>query len=92
MNKPLGPVEAAEKIAEHLIGNAARPPSYTLVGALIEHELPSGYAEDKIFLATFDQLCFLCEVCGWWCSTDELHNMDGVTEKCDDCTDETDDD
>lgn len=86
-----GPVEAAELVADFLIGNASRFP-YTTEGALDQHELPAEYVSDKTFCATFDQLCFLCEVCGWWCSTDELHNMDGVTEKCDDCTDETNDD
>lgn len=91
MTAPLGPVEAAEAIAEHLIGSAARPPAYTIVGALEQFELPAEYAENKTFLAALDQLCFLCDNCGWWCSTDELHNMDGVTQKCDDCTDEVDD-
>lgn len=87
----VGPVEAAEIVANDLVGNACRAP-YTIAGTLEAHELPAGYAEDKTFCASFDQLAFLCEGCGWWCNTDELHNMDGSTEKCDDCTDETNDD
>lgn len=87
----VGPVEAAEVVADFLIGNASRFP-YNITGALSQHNLPSGYEENKTFCATFDQLAFLCEGCGWWCSTDELHNMDRVTEKCDDCTDEIEDD
>jgi hypothetical protein len=87
----LGPVEAAEAVADFLIGSADRWP-YTVAGALDQHELPAEYIDNKTFCATLDQLCFSCDACGWWCSTDELHNMDGVTEKCDDCSDETDDD
>lgn len=83
--------DAAQTVADFLIGSAEHG-VYTLVGALEQHELPAEYADNIKFLTSFDQLCFCCEGCGWWCSTDELHNMDGVTEKCDDCTDENEDD
>lgn len=83
----LGPVEAAELLADFLIGTANNTPK----GALELHGLPAEYINDKTFLATLDQLAFQCDGCGWWCSTDELHNLDSVTEKCDDCTDEGED-
>lgn len=83
--------EAAEKVADFLIGSAEHG-IYTVKGALEQHDLPAAYADNETFIAALGQLCFSCDGCGWWCSTDELHNMDGVTEKCDDCTDEEMDD
>ena len=35
-------------------------------------------------LGTFDSEIFLCDQCGWWCSTDELNNLEGERH-CDDC-------
>jgi hypothetical protein len=32
----------------------------------------------------FCDLAFICDICGWWCSTDELHNI-GDDQHCDDC-------
>jgi len=36
------------------------------------------------FAPTFDLLCFECECCGWWFSTDDLVNHSGVNH-CEDC-------
>jgi hypothetical protein len=60
------------ELAERLIGTAG-------VGVIVEEELDS--AED---LAEYDRLCFCCEVCGWYSSTDELNN-DGPRDLCDQC-------
>lgn len=38
-------------------------------------------------LAAFDALAFECDQCGWWFSTDELHN-EGERNLCDDCHEE----
>lgn len=32
----------------------------------------------------FDAALFNCDQCGWWCSTDELNNLEG-DQHCDDC-------
>lgn len=40
--------------------------------------------DDIVAIEEFDQLCFECSECGWWCSTDELNNEDGDN-RCDEC-------
>lgn len=31
--------------------------------------------------ALFDTLCFLCDVCGWWCDAEEMRS-DQICEEC----------
>lgn len=63
------------ELAEELIGTAA----ICVVPEMLET------VED---VEAFDQLAFECDGCGWWCSTDELHNTTDDN-LCDECTEES---
>lgn len=45
---------------------------------------PEAMREDDAVEALVLDIVFECERCGWWCSTDELHNEDG-REFCEEC-------
>lgn len=36
----------------------------------------------------FDTLVFVCDTCGWWCSTDEMVEDDNEYRHCEDCATE----
>ena len=42
--------------------------------------------DDTDTLQQIDERIFQCEQCGWWCSTDELHD-DSNEKTCEDCSD-----
>lgn len=69
----------AQEAADQLIGTA---------GSL--HDNPEWDQDSKPFCIALDELCFCCDRCGWWCSSDELNNDTGE-ELCDDCNGEDDD-
>lgn len=73
------PIERVREIARDLIGCCS--------GARHEFEAELdelGVAREAKPSAAFDEIAFLCDVCGWYCSVDELNNEDG-DELCDDC-------
>lgn len=61
----------AEELAERIIGTCTSCN-------------PCEELETEAELAEFDALTFECNVCGWWCSTDELNN-EGHQNLCDEC-------
>lgn len=75
----MGPVEAAEQVADFLRGTACN----TIESALEQHDLPAEYAEDEAFLNEIDQHVFVCEECGWWSGRDEESHRE--PEHCDEC-------
>lgn len=55
--------------------------------SIIEEEgLVSGRERDELVERVEEQV-FLCDGCGWWCSTDELNN-ETSDQLCDDCKDD----
>lgn len=70
-----------QEIADDLIGcsGGSRPS--------IEAEIEELSLQDT---QEFDMIAFLCEECGWWCSTDDLRNLDGH-ERCNECNPENED-
>lgn len=75
----------AEQIAEALVGQCVR----SLDDELGEYGLDLATAPRSL-LEDIDQRVFCCEVCGWWCSTDEESETRGVC--IDDFEPEEDDD
>lgn len=49
--------------------------------------IPVETRQSASYLAAVDSLCFCCDGCGWWCSTEELHNETDQN-LCDDCEEE----
>lgn len=66
----------ASDIADEYIGTA-------------RNMIPEEELETKDDLVEFDELAFMCDQCGWWCSTEELNNG-GMLNLCDDCHGEDD--
>lgn len=62
------------EVAEDLIGTCQS------IGIYAEEE----EIDDPAFSAALDDLCFCCEACEWWCSTDE-EAYQGI---CDGCAEE----
>lgn len=65
----------------------------TRFNQIIEHYLGSSEAmsdedrdwiEDNNLCERLDELMFLCDKCGWWCSEDK-RNPDGDFDLCNDC-------
>lgn len=75
----------AQEIADDLIGTAK-----SLDDVLREDESQ----DDSVLMETVYELCFACDCCGWWASTDELHNEPGqeYDEMCEQCFDGGEDD
>lgn len=61
----------ASDLADDLIGTART--------VVVEEEL-----DTQAEVEEFDALAFVCDGCGWWCSTDELNNLTAEN-LCDDC-------
>lgn len=61
----------AEELAERLIGTC-------------ENCNPAEELTTDTEMTAFDALAFECNVCGWWCSTEELNNG-GHQNLCDEC-------
>jgi hypothetical protein len=64
-------VSKASDLADELVGTARM--------CVVEEELDTSDQVDE-----FDMLAFVCQGCGWWCSTDELNNI-GPRDLCDEC-------
>lgn len=68
----------AQEIADDLIGTAKS----------LHDVLRDGESEDdSALMEAAYELCFDCDCCGWWASTEELHNETGqeYDEMCDEC-------
>jgi len=72
----------AQQIADELIGTAK-----SLHDVLHEDESQ----DDWVLMKAVYALCFECDGCGWWASTDELHNDkhsgQSKDEMCEECFD-----
>ncbi len=64
--------ETPEQVAESLIGSS-------------EYFHPEGYPPS--WCEQFDELCFECEQCGWWCDISELSPAAPEERICNDCDD-----
>ena len=64
----------ASDLADRLVGTADN--------VIVMEEL----GDDPESIEEFDGLAFLCDQCGWWCSTEELNN-ESSENLCDDCND-----
>lgn len=74
--------ERAHEIADDLIGTA-----YSQHDFMTQEEI-----DDPALQAKLTDLCFECDGCGWWASTEELHNDGPSRELCDECYYEEDQD
>lgn len=68
-------IHTPESLAEHLIGTCSNFP------------IPQEVFQSEADLMAFDALAFVCDCCGWWCSTDELNN-ETSRDFCDQCKDD----
>lgn len=68
----------AHQIADELIGTCKS-----------KHEvMTQEEVDDHDLTAALNDLCFECDCCGWWASTEELNNsgeLEGFDEACDEC-------
>lgn len=67
----------AQQVADDLIGTARSQHDF-----LSQQEI-----DDPTLQSKLNDLCFECDCCGWWASTDELNNDEGQQygEMCDEC-------
>lgn len=69
----------AHEIADELIGTARSKHD-----AMTQEEI-----DDPTLEAALNDLVFECDCCGWWASTDELHNLEDANRQlCDECHEE----
>lgn len=80
MSDPNQTYEFAVKVADRLVGQCMQD----LDQVTEELNIPLEIRRSSEFTATIDDLCFCCDGCGWWCSTEELNN-EGPEDLCDDC-------
>lgn len=80
-----------EIVAGRLEGQCVVSLEQALEEAVVELGLPADATTNKRVLEDIESKVFLCDGCGWYCSTDELHNMT-MDDLCDDCTEEDEDD
>lgn len=74
----------AVKVADRLIGQCMQDLDQVTEELGDELSIPLELRRSSEFSATIDDLCFCCDGCGWWCSTEELNN-EGPEDLCDDC-------
>lgn len=67
-------IVSPEALADELVGTCAT--------CVVEERLAT-----QADVEAFDNLAFLCECCGWWCATEELHN-EGAQNLCEDCNED----
>ena len=81
------PVE--RKVLQDIVEDLKGQCSHDLEHFLEVRELSSDdlTKEDEAYI---DDNVFLCEVCGWWCGSDEMSGNGDMT--CDECTSDEDDD
>lgn len=79
--------QAAQTIADQVIGTANPPDVRVIENVCEELALTAEEAKSMQFAAACDELYFCCDGCGWYCSTEELNN-DTDENLCDDCNDE----
>lgn len=67
----------AHGIADDLIGTARSQHDF-----MTQQEI-----DDPTLRSKLNDLCFECDCCGWWASTEELNNDEGqqYDEMCDEC-------
>jgi len=86
MDRDLTPDAMAQEAADALIGQCV-----ISLEQWVEQSPHPEWIDSQDFLSAWDQLAFLCDGCGWYCSTDELNNDEGG-EVCEDCSEEGRDD
>lgn len=86
-SNPVLSAKEIEEICESLTGTTQSLEE--VVNHVTQGRVESLDAVDVKTLAEIDEKVFCCEGCGWWCSTDELHNEDDQ-QLCDDCEEDND--
>lgn len=75
------PIERVREIARDLIGCCGGS------RVELERELDElGVGREGMPSGVFDEIAFICDGCGWYCSVDELNDESG-DQLCDECSD-----
>jgi len=67
-------VKRAREVADDLIGTARDISEFASTEEI----------NNQKFCCELDAIIFSCELCGWWCSVDELQDESG-NDHCNDC-------